>query len=98
MKMSFFYLHKLEALTMRNVVFLTVQIYIQFQFRYINHSQKTVQKSKISHEITNHAVAIGSRLQRLKSVTGKTQKKIFTETFDRIKFKQNPDKIVPNIS
>ena len=51
--MSFFYLHKLEALTMRNVVFLTVQIYIQFQFRYINHSQKTVQKSKISHEITN---------------------------------------------
>ena len=53
MKMSFFYLHKLEALTMRNVVFLTVQIYIQFQFRYINHSQKTVQKSKISHEITN---------------------------------------------
>ena len=53
MKMSLFYLHKLEALTMRNVVFLTVQIYIQFQFRYINHSQKTVQKSKISHEITN---------------------------------------------
>ena len=51
--MSFFYLHKLEALTMRNVVFLTVQIYIQFQFRYINHSQKTVQKSKISHEIRN---------------------------------------------
>ena len=62
-------------------------------------AKKTVQKSKISHEITNHAVAIGSRLQRFKkSVTGKTQKKIFTETFDRIKFKQNPDKIVPNIS
>ena len=66
MKMSFFYLHKLEALTMRNVVFLTVQIYIQFQFRYINHSQKTVQKSKISHEITNHAVAIGQRLNQLR--------------------------------
>ena len=101
--MSFFYLHTLEALTMRNVVFLTVQIYIQFQFRYINHSQKTVQKSKISHEITNHTFAISSRLQRSKSVTGKTashenKKKTFTETFDRIKFKQNPDKIVPNIS
>ena len=85
------------------MVFLTVSLYIQFQFRYINHSQKTVQKSKISHKITNHVDAIGSRLQKFKSVTGKTssrenKKKTFTETFDRIKFKQNPDKIVPNIS
>ena len=51
---------------------------------------------------SHDAVAIGSRLQRLKSVTGKTasheNKKTFTETFDRIKFKQTPDKIVPNSS
>ena len=68
----------------------------------LNLLTKNCTKSNISHEITNHAVAIGSRLQRLKSVAGKTasheNKKTFTETFDHIKFKQNPDKIVPNIS
>ena len=80
MKMSFFYLHKLETLTMRNVVFNSVNLHTIP----ISLHQSFTKNCTISHEITNHAVAIGSRLQRLKSVTGKTQKNTFTETFDRI--------------
>ena len=33
-----------------------------------------------------------------KNCESRKPKKTITETFDRIKFKQNPDKIVPNIS
>ena len=50
-----------------------------------------MQKSTISHGYKGQ-----NELQEKLRVT-KT-KKTFTETFDRIKFKQNPGKIVPNIS